>query len=66
MKVAKLSDGRLCELLHHDVPVRFHPHQGWSLVARPIGDRPHRQAMWWVQCTQITWVLEITDEGEET
>jgi hypothetical protein len=64
MKIAKLSDGRLCELLYHDVPVRFHPHPGWSLVAHPIGDRPHRQAMWWVKAKQITWVLDVPDEGE--
>jgi hypothetical protein len=64
MKVAKLCDGRLCELLRHDVPVLFDQNPGWSLVARPIGERAHRQAVWWVQSTQITWVLEITDEGE--
>lgn len=60
MLICKLSDGRLCELIRYDTSVRFDQRPGWSLVARPIGERPLRQSAWWVQSTQIQWIQQWT------
>ena len=58
MKVAKLCDGRLCELLRHDVPVLFDQNPGWSLVARPIGERAHRQVPLTMTDEQIDFLVD--------
>ena len=60
VRVCKLSNGKICQLLQHDVTVKFDRRPGWSLVARPIEAPTTQQAVWWVQSTQIAWILEIT------
>lgn len=65
MWICKLSDGRLCELHKHDTSVCFDARPGWSLVVRPIGERPLRQSAWWVQSTQIQWRMEIRNERND-
>lgn len=59
MRVCKLSNGKVCQLLQHDVPVKFDSRPGWSLVARPIEAPTTQQAVWWVQSTQIAWILAL-------
>ena len=56
--VCKLSSGKICRLLQHDQPVKFDSRPGWSLVARPLEGR--LVTPWWVQATEIVWILEIT------
>ena len=58
MRICKLSNGKICQLLQHDVPVKFDSRPGWSLVARPL--EGHLTTPWWVQATEIVWILEIT------
>lgn len=59
MKVAKLSNGRIVELLLHDVPVLFDPSPGWSLIAYPLNASVMRQNLTWVQSTTIVWSLDF-------
>ena len=59
VRVCKLSNGKICQLLQHDVPVKFDSTPGWSLVARPIEAPTTQQAVWWVQSTQIAWILTV-------
>ncbi len=58
MRICKLSSGKICRLLQHDQPVKFDSRPGWSLVARPLEGR--LVTPWWVQATEIVWILEIT------
>ena len=56
-KLSKLSNGKICQLLQHDVPVKFDSRPGRSLVACPL--EGHLTTPWWVQATEIVWILEI-------
>lgn len=62
MRVSKLNDGKLVELLRHCVPVQFDTSpQHWCLVARPLNlpTTSGRKTMWWVPSTSIAWHLDF-------
>ncbi len=62
MRVAKLNDGRVVELMRHCVPVQFDPApHHWCLVARPLNlpTTSGRKTMWWVPVTSIAWHLDF-------
>lgn len=63
MHVAKLSNGKLVELLRHCATVRFDPTPDhWCLVASPLNTprTSGRKTAWWVPVTSIVWHLNFS------
>lgn len=55
--VAKLSNGRIVELVPHDTTVCFSEVSGWSLVYYQL--RSHWSEPYWVKSTSVVWVMEF-------
>lgn len=59
MKIAKLPDGQLVEILKI-ADVQFDPRPDWILTSKPVGARPrHMELKWHPPGTRFEWVREF-------
>ena len=62
MRVAKLSNGKMVELMRYCATVKFDPTPDhWCLVASPMNSQKTsgRKTMWWIPSTSIAWHMDF-------